>query len=98
MDARLSPYTQLRDEGAIALHVIALQVVQQPPALAHQEEQAAPRVMVLLVRLQVLREPVDALREDGDLDFGRARVRVVELVVRDQPLFDVLNRISDAMR
>src|SRR5919199_1725755 len=81
----LSPDPQLRDERAVALDVVAAQVVQQPASLADQEQEPAPRVVVLLVRLQVLGELSDALGEDRHLDLGRARVRVVEPVLHGQP-------------
>src|SRR3954454_21803342 len=68
---------ELLDEGAIALEVFALQVVQEPPAAADELQQAAARVVVVLVRPQVLRQLVDALRQHRDLDLGRARVRLV---------------------
>ncbi len=41
-------------------------------------------MVILLVHLEMLGEPVDPLREDGDLDFGRARVRPVDLVGRNR--------------
>src|SRR5205823_792746 len=63
----LSPDAQLRDQRSITLDVVAAQVVQQTTPLADQEQEASARVMVLLVRLQVLRELLDALREDRDL-------------------------------
>jgi hypothetical protein len=37
-------------------------------------------VVVLFVRLEVLGEPIDPLREDGDLNFGRTGVRPMGLV------------------
>src|ERR1700730_4047714 len=83
----LSPDAQLRDQRSITLDVVAAQVVQQATALADEEKKAAPRVVVLLVRLQVLSELPDALREDRDLNLGRARIRVMELVLRNQLSF-----------
>src|ERR1700730_10571016 len=84
----LSPDAQLRDQRSITLDVVAAQVVQQATALADEKKKAAPRVVVLLVRLQVLSELPDALREDRDLNLGRARIRVMELVLRNQLSFD----------
>jgi hypothetical protein len=51
-----------------------VQVVQQPPASADQDQQAAPRVVVLLVLAQVLRELVDAEGHERDLHLCRAGV------------------------
>ena len=56
----LSPDPELGDEGANALDVGVPQVVQQTPLLADQEKEAAARVVVLGVRLQVLGELPDA--------------------------------------
>src|SRR5438270_9257962 len=84
----LSPDPELGDEGAIALHVGVPQVVQQAPLLTDQEKEAAARVVVLGVRLQVLRELPDPGRGQRDLDFGRTRVRVTAPVVRDQLALD----------
>ena len=62
---------------AIALDVVAAEVLQQAPALADQHQQAAPGVMVLLVAAQVLGELVDARRQQGHLHLGRAGVALV---------------------
>src|SRR5439155_26591056 len=79
----LPPEAQARDERPVALDVLAPQVVQQPPAAPDHLQQAAPGVVVLLVRLQVLREVGDALGENGDLDLGRAGIGVAATVLLD---------------
>src|SRR5215469_7581218 len=84
----LPPDAQLGDERPIAPNVASHQVVQQPATLANQQQQTATRVMVLPVGLQVLREQLDALGEDGDLDLGRTRVGAVEAVLLCQPCLD----------
>src|SRR3954470_4847261 len=81
---RSSAQAELADERAVALEVPLLQVVEQPPALADEHEQAAARVVVLLVLAQVLGEVVDALGEQGDLDAGIARVLGVVAELGDQ--------------
>src|SRR5438477_12839101 len=86
--AELSPDPELGDEGAIALDVGVPQVVEQSPLLADQEKEAAARVMVFGVRLQVLGELPDAGGGQRDLDFGGTRVLVSALVLRDQLAFD----------
>src|SRR5690242_21021575 len=65
----LSPDPELGDQGAIALDVGVPQVVQQTPLLAHQEQEAAARVVVFGVRFQVLRELPDSCGGQRDLDF-----------------------------
>src|SRR5512134_2601443 len=65
---------ELLDERAVLLVVAALEVVQQAAALAHHPEQPAARMEILDVRLEMIGEHVDALREERDLDFGRTGV------------------------
>ena len=71
---------QAANQIGVALGVLALQVVQQAAALADQLEQAAARVMIFRVRLEVLGEIADAFAENGDLNFRRAGVGVVGAV------------------
>src|SRR3954452_15196477 len=73
----LAPQAELADQRAVALEILLLEVVQEPPAPAHEHQEAAARVMVVLVRPQVLREVVDAARQQGDLDIGGAGVLLV---------------------
>src|SRR6187200_1762630 len=86
----LAPETELLDEGPIALEVLALQVVEEPPPAADELQQPAPRVVVLRVRPEVLRQLVDAAREHRDLDLGRTGVLGVRPVLRDQLLLGFL--------
>src|SRR5262245_29689053 len=58
------------DELLIAILVSGLDVIEQPAPLAHHFEQAAPRMIVLVMSLKVLGEIGDPLRQDSDLDFG----------------------------
>ena len=64
----LAAQTQLLDQGLVTPGVVTPEIIQQPSPLAHQLEQAATRVMILLVRLEVLGELVDPLGQDRDLD------------------------------
>ena len=58
------------DDPTVALHIIALQVVQKAPALSYQLQQSPARMMVLLMYLEVIREVSDALTQEGDLNLG----------------------------
>src|SRR5689334_19196101 len=84
----LSPDPELGDESAVALDVGVPQVVQQSPLLADQEKEAAARVVVFGVRLQVLGELLDARVREGDLDLRGSRVLVCASVFRDQIALD----------
>ena len=70
----LSAQAEALDQRAVALDVDALQVAQEPAALADQQQQAAAAVVVVLVLTRVLGEVEDALREQRDLDLGGAGV------------------------
>src|SRR5439155_24422483 len=65
------------DELPVSARGPGLEVVEQPPALAYQLEQATAGVMVLLVPLEVFGEVVDALGEQRDLDRRRAGISFV---------------------
>src|SRR5262249_11821013 len=60
-----------------------LEVVQEFPAPSHELEKPAARRVVFLVDLEVLREHLDSLSEESNLNFGGAGVFVVELVLLD---------------
>src|SRR3546814_4048649 len=60
------------DHVGIAPLVLALEVVQEPAALADQHQQATAGVEVLLVALHVPGPVVDALRQQRDLPLGGA--------------------------
>jgi hypothetical protein len=82
------PEPELGDDSPVTFDVGALQVVQQPATLADQLEQPASRVVVVGVRLEVVGEVVDPFAEDGDLDFGRSGVLLIEAVRLDDARFD----------
>src|SRR5579862_2522610 len=69
------------DQRAIALDVAALQVIELAAALAHEPQQPAARMEILDVRLEMLREHVDALGEQRDLDLGGSGVALRALVL-----------------
>src|SRR3954447_11948723 len=103
---RLAAQAELLDEGAIALEILALQVVQEAPAAPDELEQSTTGVVVVLVRAEVLGQLVAALGQHRDLDFGRAGVRLVLAELPDMlqllflgeghlsPLVDVSPRVS----
>jgi hypothetical protein len=50
----LAAQAELLDEGAVALEVVLLQVVQEAAAPPDELEQPAPRIVVVLVGAQML--------------------------------------------
>ena len=86
---------QLLCDGTIPLNVAVDEIVEQPTPLPDQLEQATPRGVVLGVDLEVFREFVDTLRENGDLNFGRPRVLFVFAELFDEvQLFFLRNHRS----
>ena len=79
----LLPKPEAADEGLVSLQIDPLEVVELPPALADELEQATTGVVVLAVRLEVLGEQRNALGEQRNLDLGRARVLVVDAKLVD---------------
>src|SRR4051794_34572974 len=77
------------DERAVARDVDVLQVAEQAPALADEQQQATTRVVVVLVQLQVLGEVLDAGGQDGHLHLGGPRVAGVGRVLLDDRLLGV---------
>ncbi len=71
------------DELAVRGDVGALQVVEKLAAAAHHLQKTTAGVVILLVLLEVIREAVDAGREESDLDFGRTRVAGGALELRN---------------
>ena len=68
------------NDRLVALGIVSLEVVEQATPLADQHKQAAARAMVLLVRLEVIRQLANAFTDDGDLDLrtpGVSRVRLI---------------------
>src|SRR5258708_38178741 len=78
-----APQPEARDDGAVALDVAAVEVVEQATAPADHLEQAAARRVVLGMVAQVLGEPPDAFAQNGDLHLRRARVGLVLAVLLD---------------
>src|SRR5688572_11384265 len=74
------------DDRAVALDLGLLQVVEEPTALAHEEQQPATAVVVVLVLLEVLGQVSDAVAQQRDLYFGRTGVALSHGVLGDDLL------------
>jgi len=77
----LAPEAKLLDQRAVALEILALEIVQQATTPSNELEQAAPRIVILRVGPQVLGQLVDASREERDLDRGRTCVPIAPSVL-----------------
>src|SRR5918994_2411746 len=68
--AELATQAELADQGPVALDVVALEVTEQAAALADEHQEPAARVVVLAMLAEMLRELVDPLGEQRDLNGG----------------------------
>jgi hypothetical protein len=59
----LSPDAQLFDQPFVARKIARMQVIKQPTTLADQSQQTTARMMILLVRREMLGQLVDPGRE-----------------------------------
>ncbi len=62
------------DEFAVALDIVASDIVEQASALTHQHEQTTTTVVVFLVGREMFGEVVDAIGKKCDLHLGRSGV------------------------
>src|SRR5438309_2292443 len=81
--AELLPDAEALDQPVIALRAFGLQIVEQAPAAPDELQEAAAGVVILRVRLEVLGQVDDPVRQQRDLHLGRARVGVVGAVLRN---------------
>ncbi len=65
---------QFLDDLAVAFNVLFHQVIEQAAAFSDHPQQADPRVIVFLMRIEVRRECVDVCGKNGDLDFRGAGI------------------------
>jgi hypothetical protein len=70
----LPPQTQTIHYLMVALNIRTLQVVEQTPSLRDHFQQAAPRVIILLVSLEMLGQVGNSLAQKRYLYLGRTRV------------------------
>lgn len=80
---RLAAQAEAADQFVVLLDVPAFEVIEQAASLRDHLEQSAPRVVIFLVRFEVLGELVNACCEQRDLHLRRTRVALVRLVRGD---------------
>src|SRR5712675_976908 len=84
---RSAAQAQTFDQRFVALRVRRLDIVEQLSTRLDHLDEAAARMVVLAMRLEVFGQVVDALRKDSDLDFGRSCVAVLGRILRNNFLF-----------
>lgn len=75
------------DERAVAGDVDLRDVLQQATATTHEQQQTAPRVVIVLVHLEVFGEVLDALGQQRDLRLRGAGIGVVQAVLAQDLFF-----------
>src|SRR5689334_6646132 len=78
--------TQLLDQRAIGWQIAASEVLEKPASRPDHLEQPPATVMVLRMGAEVIGERVDPLRQERDLDPGRAGIGLVPAVFGDHGL------------
>jgi hypothetical protein len=73
------------DQPVIPIGILALQIVEQAPAPGDELQETAAGVVVLRVRLEMVGQVSDPVRQERDLDFGGTRIGIV----RAKALHDV---------
>lgn len=74
---------ELLEKLVVFGQVLALDVIKELAAAAGHLEEAAAAVEILAMRAQVLGQVIDPGGEQRDLNFGRAGVLIVSLVLGD---------------
>lgn len=75
------------DDCTVPVDVRLFEVSEQIPALTDHFQEAASRVMVFLVGLQVVGQIVNSLSQERDLHLRRARVTLVHCIGLDNRFF-----------
>lgn len=78
---------ELVDDGAVALDVDLHQVAEQASSVTDHLKQSATAVMILVIRLEMLGEVVDAAGKKRDLNLGGAGIALMGGVLADNCLF-----------
>jgi hypothetical protein len=83
----LVPKAQFLDDRSVAVNVDSLHVVEEAATLSIHLEKATATVVIVLVGAKVLREVLDPLAEERDLNASRPAVGVVRPVLLDGRAF-----------
>ena len=78
------------DDGTVTFDVVLLEIVQELSSLTDHLLHTSAGVVVLRIASKVLGELSDSLRENGNLNFGRAGVAFVNSILFDDVLLGFL--------
>ena len=74
----------------VALDVCTLQIIEQTATLGDHLEQAAPRVIVLFMDLEVFGKLIDSLAKQSYLNLWRARIGLMTAKIAENLYFRFL--------
>ena len=83
MGSLLSAQADAFDQLRVTIFVLALEVIQQPPAFSDHDDEAAPGMEIMLVDLEVFGEVDDPFAQDRDLHLGRTGVARCRCILLD---------------
>ena len=69
--------SELLDESRVTIRIGAAEVIEEAVTLADENEEGASCTRILRIALEVERQTLNALGQEGDLDFSRAGVLFV---------------------
>src|SRR5512135_1242757 len=98
MAARLAAESEPCDDGPVPRVVLLDQVGEKASPMAHELEEAAARMVVLGERLQVLRQVLDPLRQERDLDLGGPGIALDPGVLGDHLLLHLPRERHSVLR
>jgi hypothetical protein len=83
----LIPQAQFLDDLAVIVDISALQVVEQTATLSDHLEESTTTVVILFVSAEMVRQIVDALREQRNLNASRSTVGLMRPMFLDGRTF-----------
>jgi hypothetical protein len=87
--SRLLPKPKFLDDILISLNIRPSQVVEQSSPLTDELEKASSGVVILLVSLEMFREVIDSIAQNGNLHFRGTRVLIMQLETIDDLLLSL---------
>jgi hypothetical protein len=85
----LTANTQALNQVLVSFRVTAFQVFQKATPPGNHRQQSTAGMMVLAMRLEMILKLLDALAEDGYLNFRRTDVGFVNSILRNYLLFGI---------
>jgi len=87
--SRLLSKPQFLDDILVSLNVHPSKVVEQSPPLPDELEKPSSGVVILLVSLEMFREVIDAIAQNGNLHFRGTRIFLMQLETINDLLFSL---------